>query len=224
LSYTFSFSFIPKYISFFIDGVKITILLALVAVVLGVLLGLIASLMRLSKFRVPRFLASAYIEFIRGTPLLVQLYIVRYGLGMIFPAFGRITPFVHGFIAMSMNSGAYVAEIFRAGILAVDSGQMEAARSLGMTKWLAMRKIIIPQAVKNIIPALGNEFVVVIKESSIVSVIGVYDLMYMANSVKNILYRPFEPLLFAALLYFIMTFTLGKGVGAVERRLRKSER
>ena len=160
----------------------------------------------------------------------MQIFIVFYGLPQIgiefpdVPALGEDFPrFMAGAIALSLNSAAYVAEIIRAGIQAVDKGQMEAARSLGMPHSMAMRYIILPQAVRNILPALGNEFVVVIKESSIVSVIGVAELMYNAETVRGNTFRPFEPLIIAALIYFAMTFTLSKLVGKAERRMRTSD-
>lgn len=215
------FSFIPKYSSFFIDGAKFTIILAFFTVLMGSMLGLFLSLMKLSNSKILKSIASIYIEFIRGTPLLVQLYIIYYGL----PSIGIEFPdMLAAIITLSINSAAYVAEIIRAGINAVDKGQMEAARSLGMKPSKAMTHIIIPQAFKNILPALGNEFIVVIKESSIVSVIGIHELMYNADTIRGNIFRPFEPLLVAAFIYFIMTFTLSKLLGGVERRMKASDR
>nr|WP_246583170.1 amino acid ABC transporter permease [Clostridium simiarum] len=203
------------------QGAKFTLLLAFFTVMLGSLMGLLLSLMKLSNNKIFKSIASIYIEFIRGTPVLVQLYIIYYGL----PALGIEFPdMVAAVITLSINSAAYVAEIIRAGINAVDKGQMEAARSLGMGKSMAMTHIIIPQAFKNILPALGNEFIVIIKESSIVSVIGIHELMYNANTIRGNLFQPFEPLIVAALMYFIMTFTLSKLLGIVERRMKVSDR
>ncbi|WJH32598.1 amino acid ABC transporter permease [Paenibacillus sp. CC-CFT747] len=213
------FSFLPEYYDYFLKGAQITIYLSLVTVVLGVLLGILLALMKMSEIKPFRWAATAYIEFIRGTPLLVQLFIIFYGLPQL-SQFLEMPDFVAGALALSINSAAYVAEIFRAGIQAIDKGQMEAARSLGMSKRMAMRHIILPQAFKNILPALGNEFIVVIKESSIVMVIGIHELMYNANVVKGAIYRPFEPLVAAAILYFILTFTLSKLLGVAERRMR----
>ncbi|WNQ13039.1 amino acid ABC transporter permease [Paenibacillus aurantius] len=213
------FSFLPEYYDYFLKGAQITIYLSIVTVVLGVLLGILLALMKMSEIKPFRWAATAYIEFIRGTPLLVQLFIIFYGLPQL-SQFLEMPDFVAGALALSINSAAYVAEIFRAGIQAIDKGQMEAARSLGMSKRMAMRHIILPQAFKNILPALGNEFIVVIKESSIVMVIGIHELMYNANVVKGAIYRPFEPLVAAAILYFILTFTLSKLLGVAERRMR----
>lgn len=225
------FSFLSKYYSFFTSGAKYTIILAFFTVVIGTILGLLLSLMKLSKNKILKYIAVSYIEFIRGTPVLVQLYIIYYGLPTIgirfpeIPILGSNFPdFFAGILALSINSGAYVAEIIRAGIQAVDKGQMEAARSLGMSESMSMRNIIIPQAFKNILPALGNEFITIIKESSIVSIIGIHELMYNADTVRGNIFRPFEPLLVAAVMYFILTFTLSKLLGVAERRMRVSDR
>nr|WP_205694358.1 amino acid ABC transporter permease [Clostridium manihotivorum] len=209
-----------KYHNFFITGAKYTIIIAFFTVIIGTLIGLCLSLMKLSKNKILRFIASIYIEFIRGTPVLVQLYLIFYGLDYVGIHFSGI---VSGVITLSINSGAYVAEIIRAGINAVDKGQTEASRSLGLSHAATMRHIIIPQALKNILPALGNEFITIIKESSIVSVIGIAELMYEADTVRGNTFEPFTPLIFAAIIYFVMTFTLSKLVGAFERRLRVSD-
>lgn len=215
------FGFITKYYPLYLKGTVVTLELAFFTVLLGVVIGLVLALMRLSKNPFLKGIAVSYIEFIRGTPLLVQLYIIFYGLpallGLDFP------DMVAGVAALSINSGAYVAEIIRAGIQAVDRGQMEAARSLGMPYGMSMRYIIIPQAFKNILPALGNEFIVVIKESAIVSVIGIYDLMFNADTVKSLTFQPFEPLIVVAFIYFIITFTLSKLLGIAERRMSQGD-
>jgi polar amino acid transport system permease protein len=210
-----------KYYTFFIDGAKFTIILAIFTVLFGVMLGIFLALLRLSKNKLLNFLATAYVEFIRGTPLMVQLFIIYFGLPNLIGF--NMPDMAAAILALSMNSGAYIAEIIRAGIQAVDKGQMEAARSLGMGYGTAMRYIIIPQAIKNILPALGNEFIVVIKESSIVSVIGINELMYNADTVRGNTYKAFEPLIVAALMYFVMTFTLSKLMGRFERRMKNSD-
>lgn len=208
------------YYPFFLKGAGITIVIAFFAVIFGTVLGLLLSLMKLSENKILKFIASAYIEFVRGTPSLVQIWIVYLGLSKI----GLNLPdLVSGIIALSLNSGAYVAEIIRAGIGAVDAGQMEAARSLGMKKNMAMKEIIIPQALKNILPALGNEFISVIKESAIVSIIGVGELMYNAQTVGGTLYNGLPPLYVAAAIYFVITFSLSRGLAKLERRLKKSD-
>lgn len=215
------FSFLQKYYGFFIDGTSITLFLSFFGVALGVMLGVLLALMKLSKNILLKSFSTAYIEVVRGTPLLVQLYIIYYGLPRLVGLdFGDITL---GIVAISLNSAAYVAEIIRAGILSIDKGQMEAARSLGMPHNMAMTKIIIPQAFKNILPALGNEFIVLIKESSIVSVVGIHDLMYNADTVRGNTYLPFEPLIIAALIYFVITFILSKLLSLLERRMRAGD-
>jgi len=230
-----NFAFLGKYWQFYLVGAKNTILLAALAVLIGTAIGLFLSLLKLSSKKPLRFIASAYIEFIRGTPLLVQLFIIYYGLqavGIRFPDIPWIgailginfSDFMSGVITLGLNSGAYVAEIFRAGIQAVDKGQMEAARSLGMPHRMAMQYIIIPQAIRNILPALGNEFVVVIKESSIVSIIGIGELMYKADTIRGNTFQPFEPLMVAALLYFLMTYPLSKLLAYIEGRMHSGER
>ena len=221
MSYSMDFSFITRYGNLYLTGTRNTIMLAFLAVLIGVVLGLGLALMRRSRFKLIKFVAASYIEFVRGTPLLVQLFIIFYGLPVITGM--RFPDFVAGVIALSLNSAAYIAEIIRAGLQSVDRGQMEAARSLGMNHHTAMRHIIIPQAFKNILPALGNEFIVVIKESAIVSVIGIYEIMRSANIVRGITYRPFEPLIVAALIYFVLTFTLSNLLGIAERRMRASD-
>lgn len=214
------FSFLSKYYMFFLIGTKNTVLLSICSVFIGVILGLLISLMKLSKNKVLNIVSSVYIEILRGTPILVQLFIVYYGL----PALGIELPtFAAGIIALSINSSAYVAEIVRAGIQAVDKGQMEAARSLGMSNNMAMRYIIIPQGLKNILPALGNEFIVLIKESSIVMMVGIPDVMYNTNIVRGNTFQPFEPLIVAAIIYFILTFTLSKFMNKIERGMAVSD-
>ena len=214
------FSFISKYYFYFIQGAQWTIVVALSSVIIGVILALLLTLLKRSKISVFRWLAVAYIELIRGTPLLLQIYIVYFGFG----EFIDIEAGPACIIALSLNSAAYVSELIRAGIEAVDIGQMEAARSLGMTEKKAMRLIIIPQAIKNILPAIGNEFVAIIKESSMASVLGVKELMYGSKVVGSTTYNYLEALMVAAVFYFIMTFSLGRLMGYLERRMKVSDR
>ncbi|SGS20956.1 ABC transporter substrate-binding protein/permease [Staphylococcus aureus] len=213
--------FISKYGSFFLKGIKITILISLIGVALGSILGAFVALMKLSKIKIISWIASIYIEILRGTPMLVQVFIVFFGitaaLGLDIPAL------VCGTIALVINSSAYIAEIIRAGINAVDKGQMEAARSLGLNYRQTMKSVIMPQAIKNILPALGNEFVTLIKESSIVSTIGVGEIMFNAQVVQGISFDPFTPLLVAAALYFVLTFVLTRIMNMIEGRLNASD-
>ncbi len=213
--------FISKYGSFFLKGIKITILISLIGVALGSILGAFVALMKLSKIKIISWIASIYIEILRGTPMLVQVFIVFFDITA---ALGLdISALVCGTIALVINSSAYIAEIIRAGINAVDKGQMEAARSLGLNYRQTMKSVIMPQAIKNILPALGNEFVTLIKESSIVSTIGVGEIMFNAQVVQGISFDPFTPLLVAAALYFVLTFVLTRIMNMIEGRLNASD-
>ena len=222
-----NFSFVDQYSGYFLRGTGITIILAFFAVLFGTILGLGLTLLRRSNFKPISFIATAYVEFVRGTPLLVQIYIIYIG----FPKIDGLPKILDvpmedilvGVIALALNSAAYVSEIIRAGIDAVDKGQMEAARSLGMNQGLAMFYIVIPQAFKNILPALGNEFVSVIKESSQVSVIGVAELMFRAGVVRSNTALGLEPIIVAAVIYFIITFAMTRVLGYVERRMKASD-
>ncbi len=213
--------FISKYGSFFLKGIKITILISLIGVALGSILGAFVALMKLSKIKIISWIASIYIEILRGTPMLVQVFIVFFGITA---ALGLdISALVCGTIALVINSSAYIAEIIRAGINAVDKCQMEAARSLGLNYRQTMKSVIMPQAIKNILPALGNEFVTLIKESSIVSTIGVGEIMFNAQVVQGISFDPFTPLIVAAALYFVLTFVLTRIMNMIEGRLNASD-
>lgn len=215
-----NYKFIEKYWGYYLSGLELTIILSIFSVLFGIVLGILFALLKLSRFRVLKAIAVSYINFIRGTPILVQIYIIYYGLygiGINFPDMGAAV------VALAINSGAYVAEIVRAGIQAVDKGQTEAARSLGMTHGNAMRLVIIPQAIKNILPALCNEFIVVTKNTSMVSVIGIHELMYNADTVRGNTFLAFEPLAVAAVIYFSISYVLTKAVEVLERRLKYSD-
>ncbi|EHL15346.1 His/Glu/Gln/Arg/opine family amino ABC transporter, permease, 3-TM region [Peptoanaerobacter stomatis] len=218
-----------KYSGIFLQGTYYTVGLSFVSVLIGTLIGLILALFRLAdsktmNFMVAKilnFIATLYVEVIRGTPLLVQIFLVKLGSYQIFNL--DLPDIAIGIIAVSINSGAYVCEVIRSGIQAVDKGQMEAGRSLGMTYKMTMRLVILPQAVKNILPALCNEFVTVIKETSIVSYIGVTDLFYASKSIGSMTYDTLTPLFIIALIYLFITFTLSKLVRLLERRLSQSD-
>ena len=220
------FSFIAEYMPYYFKGIKYTLLISFVAVLCGAIFGSILFYMKSSNFHIwkikpLKMLAVAYIEIIRGTPMILQIFIVYAGAE---PFLGiDLTALQSAFIAIALNSAAYVSEIVRAGIDPVDKGQMEAARSLGMKKSTAMILIVVPQAIRNILPAIGNEFVTVIKESSMASVVGVGELMYAAKIVQGSTYRSLEPLIVAAGFYFILTFTLGRVISLIERRMKVSD-
>lgn len=198
-------------------GALITIEVTAGAIVLGCLIGLVIGLGRLDpRRRVVYGLATAYVSFIRGTPLLVQLFIWFFGL----PHFGINFPaFFCGIVGMGIYSGAYVSEIVRGAIQSVDRGQMEAARSLGMPYRTAMREIVVPQALVRMIPPLGNEFIALIKNSSLVSLLTIADLMHEGQKIISTSYRSLEVYLAIALVYFVLTNLTGLALRTVERRL-----
>lgn len=215
------FEFLAKYWPFYVEGLKITVIFAILTVIFGTILGVAIALMKLSKSKVLRGFAVSYINFIRGTPILIQIYIVFFGLY----SFGiNLTESNAGVAALAINSGAYVAEIVRAGIEAVDKGQIEAARSLGLTQAATTRLVVLPQAIKNILPALCNEFIVVTKNTSMLSIIGIHDLMYNTDTIRGNTFLAFEPLIIAAIIYFTISYILTKLVGLLERRLKASDR
>lgn len=218
-----------NYYQYFLRGTRTTILISLITVFCGFLLGCVIALLRLSKNRILNSFAKLYITVLRGTPLLVQLYIVYYQLDFIpYPkvniwgvALERALPCV---IALSLNSASYVAEVIRSGIQAVDIGQSEAARSIGMTNGQTMLHIVMPQAIKNILPAIGNEFMVMIKETSVIQYLGISDLMYNNGIVVTATYNPLPCYYISAVIYLILNIVVGKGVDTFERRLKRSER
>ena len=210
---------IIKYWPLFLEGATTTVLLSFFSVIVGVGCGTLMALARLSQNKFLSKAEKVYIDIIRGTPLLVQLYLVYFGLATVLD----LNDFVSGVIAVSVNTTAYIAEIIRSGIQSVDKGQMEAARSMGMPKRMAMRQIILPQAMKNILPAIGNEFATLIKETSIVSLIGIHDLMYSSDTVRGATFTVFIPLLMTAFLYFVMTTTIAFFMDKLERKLQASD-
>lgn len=207
-----------------LEGAKITLEITAGAVGIGIILGLFLSLMRLSSKRLVRGIAISYIDFFRGTPLLVQIFIAYYAL----PQILRFTPpdnyqYIAAITAMGLNSGAYIAEIFRSGIQSIDRGQSEAARSLGMTQTQAMRYIVLPQAFKRVIPPLGNEFIALLKDSSLVSLIALEDLMYAGKIIVGRTYQPFPVYIEVAIMYLVMTLVLSRVVNYTERRFGKND-
>ncbi|WP_243114394.1 amino acid ABC transporter permease [Agathobaculum sp. Marseille-P7918] len=223
--------FLSRYSALFIGGLRNTLILSIIAGVLSILVGGGLCVLRMNKIAPLRWLANIWIEFVRGTPVLVQIMMVYYGLPMIgvelpVPSFlgsaGERS--MYGIIALTINSGGYICEIIRSGIQSVDPGQMEAARSLGFGSVSSMLRIVMPQAVKNILPNFGNEFANLVKASSQVMVIGVAELMFSYNTISGTSGRPFLPLLVIALLYFVVTFVIGLGVRAMERHFKKSDR
>lgn len=207
-----------------LEGLKLSVVVTLVSAVLGIILGLFIGLGRLSPKKGLRFLASTYVNFLRGTPLLVQLLIIYAGIPQILQLItgspSPMSPIVAAIAACSLNSAAYVAEIFRGGIQSIDPGQMEAARSLGLSKRQAMRTVILPQAFMRIIPPLGNELITLLKETSILSAIGLEEMMRKGQLYVASTFQPFPVYLTVALIYFILVIGISKGLTLLERRLR----
>lgn len=200
-----------------LEGAKITLSLTTVSVLLGIILGTAIGMARISRRAVLARAAAIYTDFFRGTPLIVQIFLVYMGL----PQFGiRLSPWVAGIVALSLNSAAYVAEIVRAGIQSIDKGQAEAAVSTGLTWGQTMRYIILPQAFRRIIPPLGNEFIALLKDSSLVAVISLEELLRKGQINVTRFYRPFEIYIEVAVIYLIMTKTISLLVDYSERRLR----
>lgn len=252
-----NFSKIAPYAELFRQGIVVTVLLSVFTVAIGFCIALILALMRMSNVRPFRalgldkdghmreggplvwisrfnplsFLATAYVEILRSTPVIVQVFIIYYGVfGIVqlpsFQIFGfiKFSRFFPGVVALGMNSGAYLCEIIRAGIQSIDGGQTEAARSLGLSSWQSMRLVVLPQAIKNVLPALANEVVTMVKESSICSVLGMAEIMYTAQTVSGNSYITLAPYVLAALVYFCINYPASKAIEAIERRMRRGDK
>lgn len=227
-SMVIDFARMKPWASTFLSGTLVTIVLSLVTVVIGSFLGMLIARMRRAENKLASGFGKFYALFVRGTPILVQLYLWLYAFPRIglkispIPALGSVygsREFITAVIALGINSSAYVAEILRGGLDSVDKGQTEAARSLGMSKQETMKYIIYPQALRVILPGLGNEFIQMIKESSIVSTVGIFDVMYTYNIVKAATYTAFEPLIIVAVIYLVLTSVLTWLQGKLERKI-----
>ena len=210
-----------KYIT---DGLKVTLEVTFLAVLIGLLLGLFVAIVRSTydkthKLKILNFICNIYITVIRGTPVVVQLLIIYF---VVFASMDVSKVFV-AVMAFGMNSGAYVAEIFRSGIMSIDQGQFEAGRSLGFNYAQTMVHIIMPQAFKNVLPALGNEFIVLLKETSVAGYIALQDLTKGGDIIRSRTYDAFMPLIAVALIYLVMVMIFTKLVALLERRLRNSD-
>ena len=191
----FKFYFLSSMGSYFVKGVAVTLALSVATIVAGTVLGLLFAVLRMSRVRVLQVLSTMYTTFVRGVPTLVFIYIVYYGINW------NASPFVAGIVALSICSSAYIAEIIRSGINAVSLGQMEASRALGMPYLKTMRYVIIPQAIKNILPALGSQLISTVKDTSLVSVLGLAELTYNTDTIRNATFLAFEPLIICAIIY-----------------------
>ncbi len=216
--------YVWDYRLWFIRGFGYTILFTSVGVFFGTIIGLFLGLGQISQNKLARGFSKAYVDLFRGTPLMVQILIIHFGLlPPLFHLFGyqSTTPLISGFVALSLNSGAYVAEIFRAGILSIDKGQMEAARSLGLTRAQAMRFIILPQAFKRMIPPLGNEFIALLKDSSLLIVIAAQELTYAGQMTSKNTFAYLGPYFTVAAGYLMLTLIFSRGVSYLERKFSK---
>ena len=206
-------------------GATVTIKITAIAVCMGMIIGMFMALSKLSKVWVLRIISNVYIECLRGTPLYVQILLFHYGIPQVIRSFtGQQFYFVMttAIVVCSLNSGAYIAEIFRSGIQSIDKGQMEAARSLGMPHRKAMQYIILPQAVKRVIPPLCNEFIVLLKDTSLLAVIGVTEIMKTGQLYTSVHMVPFPTYIGVACVYLILTFTISRVVNYVEKRWHMS--
>ena len=218
----FNFDLVVNSFPLLLVGAGVTIKITALSVALGVVIGLFVGIARISRIKILRVLAAIYVDFFRGTPLLVQIFLVYFALPVI--TVQRVDPFVAAIGSCGINSGAYVAEIFRAGIQSIDKGQMEAGRSLGMTWVQTMRYIIVPQAFKRVIPPLGNEFIALLKDSSLVSVIGFEELTRRGQLIIAKTYGSLEIWISVAVIYLAMTLTISRFVAYLERRYKTDDR
>ena len=219
---SFNFDLVIQSFPLLLLGAGITIKITALSVGLGMIIGMFVGIARISHVTPLRMLAAVYIDFLRGTPLLVQIFLIYFALPLMLDQ--RVDPFVAAITACGINSGAYVAEIIRAGIMSVDNGQFEAGRSLGFNYVQTMLYIIIPQMVKNVLPALCNEFIVLIKETSIAGYIGIMDLTKAGDLIRGRTFSAYLPLLGVAFIYLMLVLILTHLVGQLERRLRVNER
>ncbi len=209
------FSVLTPYLHMFARGVGVTIKASALGVAFGTVLGLFVGAFRVMPFAPFRWLMATYIYVLRGTPLMIQLFLIYFGL----PALGiNLDAFVAGIIGIGINSSGYVGEIVRGGIEAVPKGQWEAAKMLGLSYWQTMKSIIMPQAVRNMLPAIGNEFVTLIKESSLLSVLAISDLTMVGQQVRSVTYASFETFIFVALVYLVLTSVTSGALQLLEKR------
>ncbi|HAW45101.1 MAG TPA: nickel transporter [Sutterella sp.] len=218
----FDFELVIDSLPLLLTGACVTIEIACISVGLGMVFGLGIGIAEISKNPFIRYPSKAYVDFLRGTPLLVQIFMIYFALPVVIGT--RIDPFVAAIAACSINSSAYVAEIFRAGVQSIDRGQMEAARSLGLTWKQAMKFVVIPQAFKRVIPPLGNEFIAMLKDSSLVSVIGFEELTRQGQLIIASTYGAIEIWTCVALLYLAMTIPITRLVAVLEKKFAKNDR
>jgi polar amino acid transport system permease protein len=217
--YKLNFAVLFEYWPAFLAGLQMTIKVSVLSIFFGTLMGVAGALAKTSRFRLLRALAFTYVEWIRNTPLLIQILFIYFGLGVFF----SLSPMVASVFALSFFSGAYITEIIRAGIQSIHKGQREAAFSLGMTEGQSMFLVVLPQAVRRILPPLAGQFITLVKDSSLISVIAVSDLTYVAKNIVTNTFRAFEVWLAIAVFYFVLSFALSWSVRSLEYRLAKSD-
>lgn len=213
-----NFELMTQAMPLLLAGALVTVKITALSVMIGIVIGLFVGIARISTYRAVNLLAAVYVDFLRGTPLLVQIFLVYFALPVV--SGHRIDPFVAAIAACSINSSAYVAEIFRAGIQSIDAGQMEAGRSLGLTWNQTMRYIIVPQAARRVIPPLGNEFIALLKDSSLVSVIGFEELTRRGQLIIARTYASLEIWICVAIIYLVMTVSISRFISWLERRYK----
>lgn len=218
---SFDITIVYEYIPFLLKAALLTIEISILAIIVSIFFGLISALMKLSKYKSLQLIANGYVAFIRGTPLLIQLYIIYFGLPQVGIEFSAFTAAV---IGLGFNGGSYVSEVFRGSIISIDYGQTEAARSLGMSSFKAMQKVVLPQAIRFSLPPMGNQFIITIKNSSLCSVITAQELMHATSRFASVNFAFLEFLLAAAILYFIMTYSTTKLIHRLEKKLSIGER
>ncbi len=209
------FTTLIPYLHMFWAGMTITVKASLCAVIAGTIMGIIVGAMRVLPFRILRTISGAYVYVIRGTPLLIQLFLIYFGL----PSLGLNLPaFTAGVVGLAINSSGYVGEIVRGGIEAVPKGQWEASKVLGLSYLKTMRHIILPQAIRNMLPAFGNEFITLIKESSLLSTLAITELTMVGQQVRSVTYASFETFILVGLIYLVLTSCIGLALGIIEKR------
>lgn len=213
------FGILLEYWPAILGGVVMTVKISILSIILGTAIGIAGAFARISKNKLLNFIANAYVEWIRNTPLLIQIMFIYFGLGMFFD----MLPLAASVLALSIFAGAYITEIIRSGIQAVPKGQIEAALSIGMTEWQTMYLVVLPQAIRRILPPLAGQFITLIKDSSLVSTIAVADLTYVAKNIVTNTFRAFEVWSVIAVFYFILSFALSLVVRKLERKMAQSD-
>jgi polar amino acid transport system permease protein len=217
-------AFLSEWQAYILGGVPLTLVIAASSIFFACILAVFGALGRLSSNAVVYGIASFYVSLVRGTPLIVQILFIYLALPQIWPGFAGIPTIILGIFALAFNYGAYMTEIFRAGIQAIPRGQIDAAQAIGMTDRLTMRRVVLPQAVRIVTPAIGNEFIAMIKDSALVSLMGVQELLWRAQRVGQSNFRTLETLLLAALVYWVLTLAFSLLQDRLEKRMAESDR